>query len=95
MFRFSILLLASVAIASAFAAEPNPDGFRWGNANVYFVITDRFCNGDSLNDVNYDESSTMVPNSSMLRPFMAAISRECFKKPARDISRVLASMWYG
>lgn len=53
MFRFPILLLASVAIASAFAAEPNPDGFRWGNANVYFVITDRFCNGDSLNDVNY------------------------------------------
>lgn len=27
--------------------------FDWGNATVYFVITDRFCNGDSANDVNY------------------------------------------
>lgn len=27
--------------------------FDWGNATVYFVITDRFCNGDSTNDVNY------------------------------------------
>lgn len=27
--------------------------FEWGNATVYFVITDRFCNGDSTNDVNY------------------------------------------
>ena len=29
------------------------DNFTWGNANVYFVITDRFANGDSTNDVNY------------------------------------------
>ncbi len=27
--------------------------FKWGNATVYFVITDRFCNGDASNDVNY------------------------------------------
>lgn len=27
--------------------------FDWGNATVYFVITDRFCNGDTTNDVNY------------------------------------------
>ena len=30
-----------------------PGGFTPGNATVYFVITDRFCNGDSTNDVNY------------------------------------------
>ncbi|MBQ1176669.1 MAG: hypothetical protein IIX52_03790, partial [Paludibacteraceae bacterium] len=29
------------------------DNFTWGNANVYFVITDRFANGDSTNDINY------------------------------------------
>lgn len=28
-------------------------GFDWGNANVYFVITDRFANGDTTNDHNY------------------------------------------
>lgn len=27
--------------------------FDWRGATVYFVITDRFCNGDSTNDVNY------------------------------------------
>lgn len=29
------------------------DDFDWCGATVYFVITDRFCNGDSTNDVNY------------------------------------------
>lgn len=29
------------------------EDFDWSKATVYFVITDRFCNGDSLNDVNY------------------------------------------
>lgn len=36
----------------AFAANAH-DNFTWGNANVYFVITDRFANGDSTNDINY------------------------------------------
>lgn len=34
------------------SAEASGD-FDWSKATVYFVITDRFCNGDSLNDVNY------------------------------------------
>lgn len=29
------------------------DNFEWRSANVYFVITDRFANGDPTNDVNY------------------------------------------
>ena len=44
---FSFLILSSHLIASA------SDSFDWKKATVYFVITDRFCNGDSLNDVNY------------------------------------------
>lgn len=31
----------------------NSRDFEWGNATVYFVITDRFANGDKANDVNY------------------------------------------
>ena len=42
----SLFALQCVTIASA-------KDFDWGNATVYFVITDRFCNGDSTNDVNY------------------------------------------
>lgn len=47
-----IIILAFVLalhIMSALASRP----FNWGNATAYFVITDRFCNGDSTNDVNY------------------------------------------
>lgn len=35
------------------AAAPQCDDFEWQNATVYFVITDRFANGDTDNDVNY------------------------------------------
>lgn len=45
-------ILAAAAAMQAFPA-PGPGDFDWGGATVYFVITDRFCNGDSTNDVNY------------------------------------------
>lgn len=35
------------------ASGTAPAPFSWDGATVYFVITDRFCNGDSTNDVNY------------------------------------------
>jgi alpha-amylase len=34
-------------------AQEKPASFSWDNANVYFVITDRFENGDPLNDNSY------------------------------------------
>ena len=45
----TLLLACSFQFCSAQAA----DRFSWPGATVYFIITDRFCNGDSLNDVNY------------------------------------------
>lgn len=36
--------------SAAFSASKD---FNWRGANVYFVITDRFCNGDTSNDNNY------------------------------------------
>ena len=30
--------------------------FRWGNANVYFLLTDRFANGSTTNDINFDRT---------------------------------------
>lgn len=48
-----LLTLALTACASgAFCGSSCPE-FDWGGATVYFVITDRFCNGDTTNDVNY------------------------------------------
>lgn len=45
------LLLILYGLSAAIASEDN--NFNWGKATVYFVITDRFCNGDTTNDVNY------------------------------------------
>lgn len=47
---FSILLGLS-GLGEAVASDKS--NFDWGNATVYFVITDRFSNGDTNNDVNY------------------------------------------
>ena len=48
MKQLFIALLALIGPFSALSAD-----FQWGNATVYFLITDRFCNGDTLNDCNY------------------------------------------
>lgn len=49
-----LYLLTSLLLASgSVVAQPRNNDFDWGNATVYFVITDRFCNGDTSNDVNY------------------------------------------
>lgn len=48
-FLFFTLFL-SVFASLSISGERN---FDWNGATVYFVITDRFCNGDSTNDVNY------------------------------------------
>ena len=54
MKRILCTLLGAMAFAGAInAQEAKEDNFTWGNATVYFVITDRFANGDPTNDVNY------------------------------------------
>ncbi|MDE6753686.1 MAG: hypothetical protein K2J82_03635 [Muribaculaceae bacterium] len=49
--KYLFLMLLLCLLASAFASGKT--NFSWDGATVYFVITDRFCNGDSTNDVNY------------------------------------------
>tara|TARA_R110002049_G_scaffold55382_4_gene153687 strand:+ start:396 stop:2057 length:1662 start_codon:yes stop_codon:yes gene_type:complete len=39
------------------AVEANPETpFVWEGANIYFLLTDRFNNGNSTNDVNFDRT---------------------------------------
>ncbi|MDE7413774.1 MAG: hypothetical protein K2N05_08340 [Muribaculaceae bacterium] len=45
-----LLILTGVLTTFLVSGE---DNFSWDKATVYFTITDRFCNGDSTNDVNY------------------------------------------
>ena len=61
-----LAMIASMSVSgftagAAEAADPvgtertveSPDDFSWDNANVYFLLTDRFCNGNSSNDHSY------------------------------------------
>ena len=48
-----LFLAIALTMAAWGSYASTNDDFAWGNASVYFVITDRFCNGDTSNDVNY------------------------------------------
>ncbi|MDE6536758.1 MAG: hypothetical protein K2M13_01780, partial [Muribaculaceae bacterium] len=48
-YLFLVLILCGLGILPASGKSQ----FDWAGSTVYFVITDRFCNGDSTNDVNY------------------------------------------
>ncbi len=49
----TLLVLTFLLTGLCVLANIEEPGFDWRKATVYFVITDRFCNGDSTNDVNY------------------------------------------
>jgi alpha-amylase len=39
-------------------AKPEKTPFVWEGANLYFLMTDRFNNGDTSNDINFDRNKT-------------------------------------
>ncbi len=53
------LLLALAGTASAAAPPVKP--FLWENATVYFLLTDRFSNGDKSNDLSYGRKADAAP----------------------------------
>ncbi|HRN99792.1 MAG TPA: alpha-amylase family glycosyl hydrolase, partial [Flavobacterium sp.] len=66
----SILLLFFLQAS----AQKTP--FVWENANVYFLLTDRFHNGDTQNDVNFARTQT----AGKLRGFEGGDLRGIIKK---------------
>lgn len=52
MRKIYLLSVLIVCATEALWGKTSPE-FDWRGATVYFVITDRFANGDSTNDVNY------------------------------------------
>ncbi len=61
MKKYLILMLAFVSITSCSTKNKDKNNltmdsripFVWENANIYFMLTDRFNNGDTTNDVNF------------------------------------------
>ncbi|MBR2715444.1 MAG: alpha-amylase, partial [Ruminococcus sp.] len=73
-----VSMLTIVATAQTFAAETDDtqtgavtsaDSFSWDNASVYFLLTDRFSNGNTANDHSYnrliDRNGSVVTNSML------------------------------
>lgn len=48
------LLVSSIILFSCDGKKHDDSFFDWNNATVYFMLTDRFSNGDVTNDVNFD-----------------------------------------
>lgn len=68
LLKQSMLILSATACAfSCLASSPAEkiDPY-WNNATVYFMMTDRFANGDKSNDVNYNRKQ----DGATLRNFM-------------------------
>jgi alpha-amylase len=55
LFTFSILFLSCKSTKTT-ASKDSKIPFVWESANVYFLLTDRFKNGDTTNDLNYNRN---------------------------------------
>lgn len=79
-----LLTIISVIIAWG-CANPNPSGgegmnggmpFTWNNANVYFLLTDRFNNGDPSNDLNFERNKPTAVNRGFMGGDLAGVTQK-------------------
>ncbi len=68
--------LSTILLLCFLQANAQKTPFVWENANVYFLLTDRFYNGDTSNDVNFDRTKT----PGKLRGFEGGDLRGVIKK---------------
>jgi len=62
------ILIILLAVVAACNSDKKDDGlvittnvekpFVWENANIYFLLTDRFYNADTLNDINFNRKTS-------------------------------------
>ena len=66
----AIIVLGIISCTKQKNIQDNPDSkdlyadtpFIWENANLYFLLTDRFNNGDPSNDINFDRTLPTAPS---------------------------------
>ncbi len=73
-FVAAFLLLSAVSCSSLQKTSGQP--FVWEGANVYFLLTDRFHNGDAANDVNFNRTE----KTAVLRGFEGGDLRGIIQK---------------
>lgn len=62
LFAAYFLVLLSILPVNAQQEQPQPPPFSWDNATVYFLMTDRFLNGDRQNDLSYGRETDIHGN---------------------------------
>lgn len=76
MKKFLILLGFSLLTACSSVKNSQEKPFLWEGANVYFLLTDRFKNGDAGNDINFDRTE----KAAVLRGFEGGDLRGVIQK---------------
>lgn len=71
-FLLSVALLSSCSTLQTYKKEP----FTWEGANMYFLLTDRFNNGNQANDVNFNR----IEKAATLRGFEGGDLRGIIQK---------------
>lgn len=73
-----IFLIASAALLTSCATvqKPTKQPFNWNGANLYFLLTDRFNNGNPNNDVNFNRTE----KTAVLRGFEGGDLRGIIQK---------------
>ena len=71
-----ILLGFSLLTACSSVKNSQEKPFLWEGANVYFLLTDRFKNGDATNDINFDRTE----KAAVLRGFEGGDLRGIIQK---------------
>lgn len=76
MKKFFILAGFSALISCGSLNHSSKQNFTWEGANMYFLLTDRFKNGDTSNDVNFDRKE----KAAVLRGFEGGDLRGIIQK---------------
>lgn len=72
-----LILIAFLALLSSCKTVTQPENkFSWDGANLYFLMTDRFKNGDKSNDVNFNRTE----KAAVLRGFEGGDLRGIIQK---------------
>lgn len=87
-------LISIVIIAALFTAcNIKPDApFYWENANVYFLLTDRFCNGNPANDINFDRTISTGPERGFKGGDFAGIIKKLNEGYFTDLG--ITALWF-
>lgn len=66
--------------------------FIWENANVYFLLTDRFCNGNTENDINFDRTLETAPERGFQGGDFAGIIQKLKEGYFRNLG--ITALWF-